>query len=458
MSDTITVSFPYTHTTIGSVTLPRRNLGEVISPQEASAADDVDATIAAALDSPLGKPPLEQAVRPGDRVLILTDDNTRPTPVRLILPHILERLQRAGVSEARIQILIASGTHRAMAQEEIVAKVGAEVARRFPVTCHRCDDPSVLVKVGTSQEGIEVWLNRAVVDADFVIGIGNVVPHPHVGWAGGAKILYPGVAGAKTVAAFHRVGADDPINCLGRDNVPARRSLESLADTVGLDFIVDTVLTRDHRLHRVFCGDHRQAQRAAQRATFAVYGVPVSRRYDIVVANSYPAFLEFWQAGKGIFSADRIINEGGTIILVGPCPEGVGVTHPLQVDYLAMAPSELLRSIATGQVEDPIAAAVCAKVAHVKQRARVTIVSEGLSEADVRRMGFSHCKSLPDALEAALAEYGQDARVAVITHGGETVPYVTEEQGGESHATFGFNSAIDRATPPPPGEESVHPY
>ena len=135
--ETVTVTFPYTHTTSFSLSLARRNLGAVISPQEASAAVDEDATIAAALDDPLGKPPLEEAVRPGDRVLILTDDNTRPTPVRPILPPILERLQRAGVSEARVQILIASGTHRPMTQEEIVTKVGVEVARRFPVTCHR---------------------------------------------------------------------------------------------------------------------------------------------------------------------------------------------------------------------------------------------------------------------------------------------------------------------------------
>jgi nickel-dependent lactate racemase len=292
MPDTVTVTFPYSHTSIGSVTLPKANLGEVISPRDAAAVADVAEAVAAALDHPLGTPPLEQMVKSSDRVLVLSDDNTRPTPVRAILPHILERLKRAGVPDSRIQILIASGTHRLMTEAEIVAKVGAEAAERFAVTCHRCNDPAELVKMGASPEGIEVWLNRAVVESDFVLGIGNVVPH--LGWSGGAKLLYPGVAGAKTVAAFHRVGTEDPINCLGRDNMPARRSLESLADTVGLDFIVDTVLTRDHQLHQIFCGNHRQAQQAAQKATFAVYGVPVARRYDIVVASSYPAFLEFW--------------------------------------------------------------------------------------------------------------------------------------------------------------------
>jgi hypothetical protein len=96
--------------------------------------------------------------------------------------------------------------------------------------------------------------------------------------------------------------------------------------------------------------------------------------------------------------------------------------------------SELLRGIASGQVDDPIAAAVCAKEAHVKQRAKVTIVSEGLTQADVCRMGFAHYDTLPRALAAALVEHGQDSKVAVITHGGETVPYVAEEQGGESRA------------------------
>jgi nickel-dependent lactate racemase len=376
------------------------------------------------LDVPLGTPPLEEMVRPGQQVLILSDDNTRPTPVWKILPPVLERLQRAGVAEADIEILIAAGTHRPMTDEEIEAKVGTEVARSIRVTRHRCHDPSALVRAGTSPADVEVWLNRKVVQADFVMAIGNVVPHPHAGWSGGAKILYPGVAGAETVAAFHRVGIEDPTNHLGRDAVPARQSLETLVATVGLDFIINTVLTSEHRLYRIFCGHPRQAQAAARQAAREVYGVPVQRRYDIVVSNAYPAYLEFWQAGKGIFAGDLILEPGGVIVLTAPCPEGVGVTHPNQVEYLALEPAELLHRIAADEVKDPIAAAVCVRVAHIQRRARVAVVSPGLGEADVRRMGFEHYAGVEEALEAMLAEYGRESRVAVITHGGETVPYV----------------------------------
>ena len=420
---THSVSFPYDGDTSMSVGLEQDCLGTVVSPQDVPAPSNEDAVIAAALDSPLGAPRLEESVTPNDRVLILSDDNTRPTPTDRILPHVLRRLAQAGVPDTNIQIMIASGTHRPMTAPEIARKLGGAVVQRFDVTCHDCYDTASLVQYGISADGVEVWLNRAVAQADFVIGIGNVVPHPHAGWAGGAKILYPGVAGAATVAAFHRVGAADPVNYMGRDDAPARRALESLADTAGLHFVINTVLTRDHRLYRVHAGHHRLAQQAAQREARDVYGIPVRGTYDIVVASSYPAYLEFWQAAKGFFAAEPITAPGGTIILVTPCPEGIGVTHPLQVQYLSMPLADLVRHISSGEVEDPIGAAVCAKVAHIKSRIRGIIVSPGLSQADVRAMGFDYYVGLPAALDAALAQHGRRPRVAVVTHGGESFTY-----------------------------------
>lgn len=420
----VQLTLPYSDSASLTLALDESILGEVISPQRVKPVGDEGAAIRAALDAPIGAQRLEDAVKPGSRVLILSDDNTRPTPVARILPHLLERLQRAGVEEGKVEILIASGTHRPMTPEEIRAKVGTEVARRIPVSCHRCGERGDLFRAGTTPDGVEVWLNRKLLEADFILGIGNVVPHPQPGWSGGAKILYPGVAGAETIATFHLVGAEDPTNYLGREDAPARRSLETLAETAGLNFIVDTVLTADHRLYGVYCGNPRQAQAAAQRASRAVYGVPVEHPYRVVLSNSYPAFLEFWQAGKGIFSADLILEPGGTIVLTTPCPEGVGVTHPKQVEYLGLDVGELLRRIAARKVDDPIAAAVCAKVKQVMQRARVFVVSEGLARDDLRAMGFTPFESVEEALGSALKEHGQDTRVAAITHGGETVPYL----------------------------------
>lgn len=421
---TATITLPYTDKTALTITLDKRSLGEVIRPASVAPAADQNAAIARALDMPVASLPLAECVRPGQRVLILSDDNTRPTPVAQILPLILERLQRAGIRVQDIEILIAAGTHRPMTDAEIALKLGVEVAAQYRVTRHECHNPAALYHAGVSREGIPVWLNRRVKEADFVIGIGNVAPHPHVGWSGGAKILYPGVAGADTVAAFHRVGIEDPTNQLGRDDAPARASLEALADTVGLNFVINTVLTCDHRLYRIFAGQPRQAQIAARQASREVYGVPARQRYDIVIANAYPAFLEFWQAGKGIFSADLILNPGGSVILIAPCPEGVGVTHPKQTEYLGLELNELQRRLSAGKVEDAIAAAVCVKVKQIQQRARVAIVSDGLRESEARALGCEPFIRVEDALDAMLSQYGRQSKVAVITHGGETIPYV----------------------------------
>ncbi|MEW6232755.1 MAG: nickel-dependent lactate racemase [Chloroflexota bacterium] len=420
----VNVTLPFTDMASLSFALDERNLGEVVRPAPVAAVPDEAAAITTALDAPLGTPALEEMVRPGQRVLILSDDNTRPTPVHKILPLVLERLERGGVAEADIAILMALGTHRPMTEPELRAKLGAEVVRRFPVANHRYDDQMALYDAGTTPEGIRIGLSRAVVEADFVLGLGNIVPHPHPGYAGGAKILYPGVASQETVAGFHLVGLRDPTNYLGHEDAPARRAIEALADTVGLSMVVDTVLTPDHGIYQVFCGQHRQVQAAGQRAARAVYGVPVQRRYDIVIANSYPAFLEFWQGSKGLLAADLIVKPGGTIILVTACPDGVAITHGGLIEYLRTEPAELLHRIEAGEVKDPIAASVCLKLGRVRERVQVAVVSPGLTETEVRDMGYEHYASVEEAVDAKLAEYGRGTQVAVITHGGETAPYL----------------------------------
>ena len=117
------MTVPYTHTTSLTFALEEGNTGEVVSPASVAADRDEAGGIARALDEPLGTPVLEEMVHPGQQVLILSDDNTRPTPTWKILPSVLERLRRAGVAEKDIEILIAAGTHRPMTDEEIVAEI-----------------------------------------------------------------------------------------------------------------------------------------------------------------------------------------------------------------------------------------------------------------------------------------------------------------------------------------------
>ena len=133
---TTTITLPLTDQTSLAIGIDEFYLGEVIRPALVTPVADVPSAIAHALDEPLDSLPLVERVGPGQRVLILTDDNSRPTPTARILPLVLERLHRAGVHVQDIEILIAAGTHRQMTDAEIVTKLGAETVAQYRVARH----------------------------------------------------------------------------------------------------------------------------------------------------------------------------------------------------------------------------------------------------------------------------------------------------------------------------------
>ena len=115
----------------------------------------------------------------------------------------LAELKSAGVEGKNIRLLVASGTHRPMTAEEKLKKVGAQVVENYTILDHRCNDLNQLVFLPPPPGGTEVWINRAMLESDFVIGIGHIVPHRVAGFSGGSKIIVPGVSGAKTTGQTH---------------------------------------------------------------------------------------------------------------------------------------------------------------------------------------------------------------------------------------------------------------
>ncbi len=161
-----------------------------------------DQVINMALDNPISTSRLRDLVKPDEKVVIIVDDFTRPTPAADILPPILERVHEAGVPRDGVIILIATGTHRPMTDEELITKLGAEIPRGYRVINH---DYRVgpFVHLGHTENGTPVEVNDQVVKADFKIAVGNVVPHTSAGWGGGSKIILPGVCSDKTTEMMH---------------------------------------------------------------------------------------------------------------------------------------------------------------------------------------------------------------------------------------------------------------
>lgn len=236
-----------------------RNLAEVLSPKPSTPLSDLDRAVHEALDGPINQRPLSDWIKPTDRIVIVSDDNTRLTPADRILPPLLDRLNSAGVADDNISCIMALGTHRYMTEEEMAEKVGPEVFRRIKVRNHEWRDPSALVDLGHSSQGTPLTVNRFVAEADVVIGLGAIVPHHIPGFSGSSKIIQPGVCGAETTAETHllscKSGGD---SFLGIDDNPVRRDMDDMADMVGMNTIFNVVMDSQGGVVGLFFGEKRR--------------------------------------------------------------------------------------------------------------------------------------------------------------------------------------------------------
>ena len=386
---------------------------------------DPAARIREALDDPVGAPRIEELVRPGQKICIISDDNTRMTPVPAILKELLPRIEGAGIPREDIFIVIALGSHRAMTEEEIVAKLGRDIVDNYRVLNSEFENPDMLTQVGSSQLGTPIRVFKPAMEADVRIGIGNIVPHGCMGWSGGAKILYPGITSADIVSEFHVMqGLRDEI-LLGMVESPTRLAVEEWTKNIGLHYIINTVLDEDMDLYRVVAGHYVQAHRKAVSYAQTVCGVPVDRQPDVILTSAYPIAFDFWQCGKAAYGPARVIREGGELLLLAACSEGVG-PHPQMLDYMALenGKEELERRVKAGNTgEDLLTMAVGVSMGRVARHANMTLITDGLTDEECRRgiMGHAPEAQLQQALDRALAKF-DDPFLLILSEGGEIIP------------------------------------
>ncbi|HZQ80878.1 MAG TPA: nickel-dependent lactate racemase [Gaiellaceae bacterium] len=395
---------------------------ELLSLAEPELVSEPQSLVAEALADPIGSPRLRDLARGCGDAVIVVDDLTRPTPVSLVLPAVVDELLVAGVTSEAITVLVALGTHRPMTEAELADRLGGELLRSFRVVQHDYRDPNVLVELGVTPGGIPAVVNRLVLESGLVVAIGNIVPHRYCGWAGGAKMILPGVAGAESVAATHLMITKDPGIALGVLENRARQEIEAVADRTSLRFIVNTILTRSGGLHAVVAGGFRDAFRAGVGRALEIYAVGARRLADVVVTSGYPSEINFWQAGKALYAADLLVRDGGSIVIAAPCPEGMG-EHDEFTELLGESYEEIETRLARGEVRDLIGAAAALAVAVVRRRAAILLVADGVGEEEAARAGLTKLPTLQAALEAALASSSAERPyVTVLREGAEALP------------------------------------
>jgi nickel-dependent lactate racemase len=310
-----------------------------------------------------------------------------------------------------------------MTDAEILDHLGPEVAERFEVFNHDCKDDKGLVNLGTTELGIPALVNRTVVEADFVMSVGNVVPHNAAGWGGGGKIILPGVCGEDSVGMLHiAAGKVRPIGKLVATlENPMRRDINIVARKAGLKAIVNTVLNNEDEVVRVFAGDPEKAFREGVGTARQVFCQSVPELADAVIFSTYPSDIDYWQAMKALDFAHVGVRKGGTVVLITPCTERISPTHPSLKTRAAEGYDMLLDAVNRNEFEDLPAAGALLMHAQMLERAKIICYSTGLTEDDKRALGFEHASSVDEAIQTALKRYGEQARIGVIECG-EVVP------------------------------------
>ncbi len=421
-----TISLPYGDETL-EVEVPDRIIFdgtmEYIQP-----AANFEKLLLERVQKPTGCGPLDQLVSRNDKVLILIEDNTRNTPLKKILPVLVDYLERIGIGAQNVELLTAPGTHRVMTEAEIIEKVGEDAAASVKKSHHDFRDSEALIDLGGVQAGdyeIPIQINKKVTEFDFIIGLGNIVPHCDAGFSGGAKILQPGICGYSTTAATHAAAALLTEIPLGVVENPCRWGMEEVAKRVGLNFIINTVMNYKHEVIDIVAGDLVKAHRQGARISKKAFGVKIPEPADIVIVSSHPADIDYWQAEKGIISAYFAVKEGGFIIYAAPCPEGLEHNHPRFREWLKLSYAEACDLLKNTPLSDETADMVSADLAicnaRVREKADILAVSHGLVETDMQILGYKPFKTVRDALDFALQKI-PGGNIGILPRGGDCLP------------------------------------
>ena len=392
---------------------------------------DIEEELLNSLENPIGSPSLIDFARGKKNIIFLIEDSTRATPLAKIMPVIVNYLNRHGIPDELMSFLTAPGTHRVMTQQEIEDKIGAEMVRRFEVRQHDATNQEDIVDLGFVSGGdyrIPVRINRHVLSADLLIGLGSIVPHSDAGFSGGAKILQPGVCDFITTSATHAAAGLYPDIPLGMvDGNPCREGIEAVASKVGLQFILNVVLNSESEVAGVFAGDFIKAHRAGVELSRRSFTVDIPEPADIVVVSSSPADMDFWQAGKGVSAAYFAVKKEGTIVFASPCYEGLANNHPRFREWLSLPLEEVLRRLRAVSPEDTEADVVSAVLAvcncRAREKARIIFVGEGLTDEDLKAMQYTRRATVQEALDEALRQK-PGASVGILPKGGISLPSV----------------------------------
>ncbi len=410
------LTIPYGKEEKQFVHLPEENFAGTIYPKDVPVGDE-RTEVRRALDAPAAGPSLEKFLEGGKDIVFIINDGTRPTPTCKVLDALSERMD---LTKARY--LIATGDHRAPTEDEYRFMFGKHLDTVRPNIHSHAARTDNCVHLGTSKNGTEMLVNEMAVKADRLVIITSVEPHYFAGYTGGRKSFLPGVAARKTIEQNHKLAMRQEAQALVLEGNPVHEDMMDALKVVKDKpiFAIQIVLDRHQNIYKVEAGDlHTSFDRAVKWAN-EVFSVGIKEKADVVVSIApYPMDVDLYQSQKALDNGKWALKEGGTIIMVSKCRQGIGHDTFLQQLSLSQDPREVLENLAR---EYKLGYHKAAKMAEIAVWANVWAVT-GLDPQLLEKANIRPFATVQEAVDAALAA-NKDAKVIFNMDGSITVPRV----------------------------------
>lgn len=416
-------------TGIVAVEIPDNNLAGVLETAQSVPLSDADKAVRQAISHPIASPPLAELAKGRESACLVISDVTRPVPNQVILPPMLETLEQAGIPREQITILIATGIHRPNEGKELEEMVGRSIMDTYRIVNHLSQKPETHAYLGRTQKGTPVYIDKTYLAADLKVITGLIEPHLMAGYSGGRKAICPGLASVETMKVMHGPELmEHPKSAVGiLDGNPFHIEATEIALMAGVDFNLNVAIDKQRRITGVFAGDMVESHRVGSQFVEKQAKVTLPAPVDAVVVSSAGAPLDttFYQAIKGLLTAVEIVKQGGSILLVAACSEGIG-SKPFtdlifKTDDLGAFVQGLYNPanfvIDQWQLEE---------LAKVARKADIYFYTDGIPYHQRAKLFVHPLKSPQEGIEAFLARYGEEVQIAAIPEG----PYVLAQIEG----------------------------
>lgn len=404
------INVPYGREKI-ELNIPQKNILDIVQGGNLVSNTNEEEVISRALKSPVESGTLCDIAKGKGSACILASDITRPCPSYRFLPELVDELNKGGIENSDIKVVLGLGIHRPHTEKEKAKLAGDRVFKNIEVID---SDPSKAKLIGKTSFGTPVEVFEHALESDLLIATGNIEYHYFAGYSGGAKAVMPGICTRNSIQANHSMMLNGRAASGRIAGNPVREDIEEAGKIVGIDFIFNVILDDDKKIIDAVSGKNNEAWLEGIKKYDRIYKKEVDYRADIVIASpgGYPKDINLYQSQKALENIKDIALPGGIIILIASCSEGFGEDVFQQwmsqaKDYGAIS-SRLKSNFVLGGHK----AVAVAKIISSK---KVYLYSE-FNDVATEKMGFEKLDDIQSYLNNRIMKDGQ-IKITVIPGG-----------------------------------------